>query len=758
MSDNSIGKGFFTPSIEFVEDLKQVPGKKELLKPPNKKKVYGCNDCARCSHALKKVRDEEKCLPEIKDEDGKVTQKEHVEYKHVEIGGSPSMPVWGKGGKGILIVCDELSSNALESGKPMIGQEFKLLSSALKESGLDINKDVFIINSVRGFREGKDKKSSGIARKACAQILHDDIRRLGVNVVVTLGFSALSTCIGNKISVTDAWDKFEMERIPDLDLKTNILPTWSTRDFIWMLKKRQGQYRQWKREKEKKGEDTRYYDKALSSEIPLALNEKLRTDEFTIKWNRFIKQLKWAKDNCNIKVEEDNTRDRIELLHDQKEILEAIYYFHSQKNIAVDIEANSLRGYRPEAKILCIGISNLKRTIAYMTDDPVVIKATKELLTSDTVKKSCHNNPYEWHMFRNVWDIEMENILYDSMLMVHGYDNRTGICSLKHQVYVKFGEKGYDSKTKAFFNQLSEVDKGTRYYDKKNDQRINGLEEALERGKLFEQGLLYPLELLGNETKERTKLIKEENKRRDKLYKKGWLLVDEILLYVGEDADRTAQLIKTLLPRLTPREIEAVKFFTEGALALSHMTQHGIYVNKKVLHEEMEKIDITIKELGIKIQETEEVKRWDGEEEFSPASPKQLAHLLFDIMGNAVISKTDSGAPQVNKSVMEKLGTPLCKLLLEQKKMAKLKSTYMEGWDRMLVDASSRVHPEFMLFTVSSFRSSSGSPNAQNSPKRDKLMKKLSRIFLEPTPGNILLEYDYSGKQLPCSAVMLNVA
>jgi hypothetical protein len=70
----------------------------------------------------------------------------------------------------------------------------------------------------------------------------------------------------------------------------------------------------------------------------------------------------------------------------------------------------------------------------------------------------------------------------------------------------------------------------------------------------------------------------------------------------------------------------------------------------------------------------------------------------------------------------------------------------MEGWDRALDDLS-RAHPEFMLFTVSSFRSSSASPNAQNSPKRDKLMKKLSRIFLEPTPGNILLEYDYSGAE-----------
>ena len=746
MTEKNTG-GFFTPPLDMIEDLTTVQGKKELVKPKAPKKEYGCNDCGRCSHAQVKLVDRENCTPEVLDEKGKVLEKEHTAYRWENIGGSKSLGVQGQGLKRIMIVAEELTENGLEMGKSIIGQERKLLKAALKEVGLDLEKDCWLTSSVRGFREDKDKKTSGVARKACAHVLHADIKRLKPSVVITLGFSGLSTLIGSKISVTDAWDKFEMERIPDQDLNTYILPTWSTRDFIWMLKKRQGQYKQWKREKERKGEDTRYYDEALSREIPLGENKKLRTDEYTIKYRRFIQQLQWARDNCQIYIPRDVTRDRIEVLHKQKDILEAIYYFHTQKNIAVDIEANSLRGYRPEAKILCIGISNLKRTVAYMTDDPLVIKATKELITSEEVKKTCHNNPYEWHMFRNVWDIEMENVLYDSMLMVHGFDNRTGVCSLKHQVYVKFGEKGYDSKTKAFFNQLSEIDKGTRYYDKKNDQRINGLEEALERGKLYEQGLLFPLELLGNETKARTKEIKDENKRREKLYKKGWLLVDEILMYVGEDADRTAQLIKTLLPRLTPREIEAIRFFTEGALALSHMTQHGIYVNRKVLHEEMEKIDIKIKDLGRQIQATEEVKKWDGEEEFSPSSPKQLAHLLFDIMGNAIISKTDSGAPQVNKSVMEKLGTPLCKLLLEQKKMSKLKSTYMEGWDRMLVDASSRVHPEFMLFTVSSFRSSSGNPNAQNSPKRDKLMKKLSRIFLEPTPGNILLEYDYSGAE-----------
>lgn len=736
--------GFFKKPMEEIKDLTEIPGKKELVKEKKPGKTYGCDECGRCSHSRVKVKDIENSTEKVVDEEGNVVTEEEIVYKMVPIGGTDKLPIQGHGKKGILIVADELTENGLISGKSIIGQERRLLKTALKEVGIDLEQDCYLINSVRGYRDNKNKKTSGIARKACRHMLHADIKRLKPSCVVTLGFSPLSTLIGDKVSVTDAWDKFEGECIPDQDLKTFILPTWSTRDFIFMLKKRQGQYKQWKREKEKKGEPTNYYDEALSTVIPLAENKKLRTDEFVLKWRRFLEQLTEARKSQNKVFPIDEAKQKVEILKDTKSILEAIYYFHTVKNITVDIEANSLRGYRKEAEILCIGISDLKRSVGYMTRDPVIIKATKELLTSDEVTKSCHNNPYEWHMFRNVWDIEMENVLYDSMLLTHTFDHRTGTKSLKHQVYVKFGQKGFDAKMKPFFNKLADADKGTRYYDKKNNQRLNGLQEALDRGYLYEKGLLFPLP--EDSKADNYKEVKAENKRRLKEYNKGWATEDDMLLYVSSDAYYTALLIRTLLPLLTPKEKEALRFFTEGALSLSHMTQHGIYVNKKVLEAEMFKIDERIKDLDKQISETEEVKKWDGEEKFNPGSTKQLTHLLFDIMGNPVISRTDSGAPQANKTVLEKLGTPLCKLLLEQKKLAKVKSTYMEGWFREM-DEHSICHPEFLLFSTTSYRSSSASPNAQNSPKRDKKMKKLSRMFLEPRPGNILVEYDYSGAE-----------
>lgn len=731
--DNKMG--FFTNPTK-PKDLTTIPGNKELLKPKTPKKTYTCNDCGRCAHALVKVRDYENDTPAEYNEKGKIKTKEKLAYKMIPKGGNEMVGVHGAGKKKILIVADEVSEGGVASGKPMVGQEAKLMKKSLKEAGIDMDEDCWVVNAIRGTG---DPKQIGIANKACREVLHEDIKKLKPKAVITLGFRPLSTLIGGKTSITDQWSKFEGEEIPDQDLETVIYPTWSARDFLYLLSQRRKKFDTWKREKEKKEERvSRFYKQATDRNIPLVDNEVLRSDEYKIKYRRFHNTLQKVVDHLDRPFIVDDTADKLELLYEQKDILEAIYYFHSQKTIAVDIEANSLKGYRKEANIICIGISNLKRSVGFMTNDPVVIEETKKLIASDTVKKICHNNPYEWAMFKNVWDVEMENVLYDSMLLAHTADHRTGVCGLKHQVYVKFGQKGFDAKCKPFFNQLSPVDKGTRYHDKKNNQRINGLEEALKRGKLYKEGLLFPIEGKGKE-------ITAENRRRNKLYNSGWLFEEEILFYVASDAHYTAKLVNHLIPTLTPREIEAAQFFTQGALALSHMTQHGLYVNRDVLHTKMTEIDKKIAELSVTIMETDEVKQWDGDTPFSPSSNKQLTHLLFDIMKNPVISRTATGAPQANKTVLEKLGTPLCKALLEQKKLAKIKSTYMEGWDRA-TDENSICHPEFLLFSTSSFRSSSSDPNAQNSPKRDPLAKELSRVFLEPHPGQILLEYDYSGK------------
>ena len=94
------------------------------------------------------------------------------------------------------------------------------------------------------------------------------------------------------------------------------------------------------------------------------------------------------------------------------------------------------------------------------------------------------------------------------------------------------------------------------------------------------------------------------------------------------------------------------------------------------------------------------------------------------------ISTTPSGAPQTNADVFWKLshlefktkrkqeGVELCKLLLDYKKLDKLKSAFITGLKEQLYD-DGRAHPSFNIIGTDSGRLSCSSPNLQQLPKAD---------------------------------------
>lgn len=94
------------------------------------------------------------------------------------------------------------------------------------------------------------------------------------------------------------------------------------------------------------------------------------------------------------------------------------------------------------------------------------------------------------------------------------------------------------------------------------------------------------------------------------------------------------------------------------------------------------------------------------------------------------ISTTPSGAPQTNADVfwqMSKLefktkrkreGVELCKLLLDYKKLDKLKSAFITGLKEQLYD-DGKAHPSFNIIGTDSGRLSCSNPNLQQLPKAD---------------------------------------
>ena len=86
--------------------------------------------------------------------------------------------------------------------------------------------------------------------------------------------------------------------------------------------------------------------------------------------------------------------------------------------------------------------------------------------------------------------------------------------------------------------------------------------------------------------------------------------------------------------------------------------------------------------------------------------------------------------------------SPFTKLLLEHRKLSKLRSTYVEPLrvgSRVLFD-DGRIHPVLTTTFTSTWRTSSADPNSQNFPKRK---NKEIRSMISPGTGEVIVSFDY---------------
>lgn len=135
------------------------------------------------------------------------------------------------------------------------------------------------------------------------------------------------------------------------------------------------------------------------------------------------------------------------------------------------------------------------------------------------------------------------------------------------------------------------------------------------------------------------------------------------------------------------------------------------------------------------------------------ASNKQLSCLLYDILGIKIVDERNPRG--VGKEILEKIDHPLCKAILEQRKLEKLISTYVDKMPSIANPKDGRVHCKFNQYGANTGRTSSNEPNMQNIPSRPwKLIDGTKidaghdvRQMFMATPGNILISCDYSAQE-----------
>ncbi len=135
-------------------------------------------------------------------------------------------------------------------------------------------------------------------------------------------------------------------------------------------------------------------------------------------------------------------------------------------------------------------------------------------------------------------------------------------------------------------------------------------------------------------------------------------------------------------------------------------------------------------------------------EEFNINSPKQLGDILFVKMNLPSSKKTKTGY-STDVMVLEDLesyGYNIARLLLDYRKLNKLKTTYVDTLPN-LVDSNSRIHTSFNQIGTATGRLSSSEPNLQNIPVKTDDGIKIREGFVAGE-GKVLMSIDYSQVEL----------
>lgn len=134
-------------------------------------------------------------------------------------------------------------------------------------------------------------------------------------------------------------------------------------------------------------------------------------------------------------------------------------------------------------------------------------------------------------------------------------------------------------------------------------------------------------------------------------------------------------------------------------------------------------------------------------ENFNINSPKQLSNILFNKLNLDSVKKTKTGLSTNNEVLTYLIDEhSIIKLILEYRKLSKLKSTYIDGF-LPLIEKDSKIHASFTQTKTVTGRISSLKPNMQNLPSKDEVGREIRKAFI-PEKGNVLISADYSQIEL----------
>lgn len=215
--------------------------------------------------------------------------------------------------------------------------------------------------------------------------------------------------------------------------------------------------------------------------------------------------------------------------------------------------------------------------------------------------------------------------------------------------------------------------------------------------------------------------------------------------YAAQDADFALRLEAHLCTQMDAKQLEMYeKMELPVAQVLFEMERNGVQIDRAELARQSA-------ELGAELMKLEQEAYAAAGQPFNLNSPKQLQEILFDKMGIPTkgLKKTAKGGISTNEAVLEQLAPdyPLPKIILQNRSLAKLKSTYTDKLPEMISPKDGRVHTTYAQAIAITGRLASNNPNLQNIPIRTAEGRRVRRAFTAPQ-GSVIVSADYSQIEL----------
>lgn len=212
----------------------------------------------------------------------------------------------------------------------------------------------------------------------------------------------------------------------------------------------------------------------------------------------------------------------------------------------------------------------------------------------------------------------------------------------------------------------------------------------------------------------------------------------QVLAYNGHDAWYALQVFGIQTDLLIVAGLEQVYWRQLRKVPTVALTQSvGVLIDKDKNQEILHTLEAKSVKIRQEIYALDVVSEFQSKllKGFNPSSTKDVFYLLTELLGESVTS--------TDESVLAQVKHPLAGMLLELRKLEKLRSTYVdfrrkEGGSHIYPDG--RLHPQFHTTSVRTGRTSSSNPNMQNFPKRKDAWV---RAQVVPPDGQWILAVDY---------------